>query len=129
MLAPLAGPGVELVGLVKDMPAADIQSLDGMPGLRRYGESLADFSDTAALIQALDLVIGVDSAVIHLAGALGKPCWLMLRYSGEWRWGRARSDSPWYPTTADFSPAGARRTGSRWWPDRRRASSNGVGIV
>ena len=57
-----------------------------------------DFADTAALVASLDLVISVDTGVAHLAGALGKPCWTLLRARPDWRWMRNRSDSPWYPT-------------------------------
>ncbi|MBJ7380831.1 MAG: hypothetical protein JHC80_08765, partial [Polynucleobacter sp.] len=59
---------------------------------------LNDFSDTAALIENLDLVISVDTAVAHLAAALGKPVWLLNRFDSEWRWLGHRKDSPWYPT-------------------------------
>jgi ADP-heptose:LPS heptosyltransferase len=55
-------------------------------------------ADTAALIEALDLVISVDTAVAHLAGALGKPVLLLDRFTGDWRWMRGRDDSPWYPS-------------------------------
>jgi hypothetical protein len=61
-----------------------------------------DFSDTAALIENLDLVIAVDTAVAHLAGALGKPLWLVNRYNTCWRWLLDREDSPWYPTARLF---------------------------
>ncbi len=61
-----------------------------------------DFSDTAALIENLDLVIAVDTAVAHLAGALGKPLWLLNRYNTCWRWLLERDDSPWYPTARIF---------------------------
>jgi len=61
-----------------------------------------DFADTAAILAALDLVITVDTAVAHLAGALGKPVWLLNRYDTCWRWLRDRSDSPWYPTLRVF---------------------------
>jgi hypothetical protein len=63
---------------------------------------LSDFADTAALIEALDLVITVDTAVAHLAGALGKPVWLLSRFDACWRWPRDRNDSPWYPTIRLF---------------------------
>src|SRR5262249_20094419 len=63
---------------------------------------LDDFADTAALVSELDLVIGVDTAVIHLAGALGRPVWLLNRFDAEWRWLRDRVDSPWYPTPRQF---------------------------
>ncbi len=66
------------------------------------GDDLHDFSDTAALIDNLDLVITVDTAVAHLAGALGKPFWLLNRYSTCWRWLIDRDDSPWYPTARLF---------------------------
>lgn len=57
-----------------------------------------DLLDTAALIEQLDLVIGVDSAVAHLTGAIGKPMWMFNRFESEWRWLLGREDSPWYPT-------------------------------
>jgi ADP-heptose:LPS heptosyltransferase len=62
------------------------------------GSLIGDFADTAAILQQLDLLITVDTAVAHLAGALGKPCWVMLpAHRTDWRWLRARADSPWYP--------------------------------
>jgi len=66
-------------------------------------EEIADFSDTAAIIAGLDLVIAIDTAVAHLAGALGKPVWVLLPYAADWRWlGEERQDSPWYPTMRLF---------------------------
>jgi hypothetical protein len=62
-----------------------------------HSRDIASFEDTAALISALDLVITIDTAVAHLAGALGKPVWVLLPFSADWRWLRARPDSPWYP--------------------------------
>jgi ADP-heptose:LPS heptosyltransferase len=59
---------------------------------------LIDFSDTAALVENLDLVISVDTSTAHLAGALGKPVWILNRFDTCWRWLLDRSDSPWYPT-------------------------------
>ena len=68
-------------------------------GLQELPEVMVDFADTAAVITGLDLVISVDTAVAHLAGALGKPCWLMLpHHMADWRWMTTREDSPWYPT-------------------------------
>lgn len=64
---------------------------------------VVDFADTAAIMEVLDLVISVDTSVAHLAGALGKPVWLLNRYAGEWRWLRKREDSPWYPTMRIFT--------------------------
>src|SRR5208282_2285771 len=66
---------------------------------------LPDFDDTAALISALDLVISVDTAVVHLTGALGKPVWVLDRDDSEWRWLLGREDSPWYPTVRLFRQA------------------------
>ncbi len=61
-----------------------------------------DFAQKAALIDGLDLVISVDTSNAHLAGALGKPLWLLLPYAPDWRWGLDRPDSPWYPTARLF---------------------------
>jgi tetratricopeptide (TPR) repeat protein len=65
-------------------------------------DDLHDFSDTAALIENLDLVISVDTSVLHVAGALGKPVWLLNRHNTCWRWLREREDTPWYPTLRQF---------------------------
>lgn len=63
---------------------------------------MVDFADTAALVANLDLVISVDTSVAHLAGALGKPVWLLDRFNSCWRWLVGRHDSPWYPTLRLF---------------------------
>jgi len=67
-----------------------------------YTEEFHDFSDTAAFIENLDLVISVDTAVAHLAGSLGKPVWTLLPFVPDWRWMLSREDSPWYPTMRLF---------------------------
>ena len=67
-----------------------------------HGPELADFSDTAALIENLDLIISVDTSTAHLAGALGKPVWILNRSDTCWRWFLDRTDSPWYPTARLF---------------------------
>ena len=74
------------------------------PGLHivDHTEFLRDFADTAALIANLDLVISVDTAVAHLAGAMARPIWLLLPFAPDWRWMLGRADSPWYPTTRLF---------------------------
>jgi ADP-heptose:LPS heptosyltransferase len=62
------------------------------------GSGIQDFADTAAIVAQLDLVICIDTAIAHLAGAMSKPCWVLLPASGtDWRWLRERTDSPWYP--------------------------------
>ena len=95
LFAPLlAAPGISFVSLqVGASPAAPM--FDAAPWLD-------DFSDTAALIEVLDLVISVDTAVAHLAGALGRPAWLLNRADTDWRWLLDRQDSPWYPTMRQF---------------------------
>jgi tetratricopeptide (TPR) repeat protein len=70
--------------------------------LMNWDARLIDFADTAALIANLDLVITIDTAVAHLAGAMGKPTWLLLQYAADWRWFHGRTDSPWYPTMRIF---------------------------
>jgi Tfp pilus assembly protein PilF len=81
---------------------ADRAVLDGWPRLIDHSADLADFADTAALLSLLDLVISVDTAVAHLAGALARPTWLLLPFSADWRWLAQRADSPWYPTLRLF---------------------------
>jgi hypothetical protein len=68
-----------------------------------WTDEIADFADTAALIENLDLVISVDTSVAHLAAAMGKPVWLLNRFAGCWRWLRDRDDSPWYPSVRIFT--------------------------
>lgn len=102
-LAPLAKvPGVVFVSLQKGVPAA--QAADPPAGmvLHDWTEELADFTDTAALMTALDLVIAVDTAPAHLAGALARPVWLLNRFDTDFRWLLDRDDSPWYPTLRQF---------------------------
>jgi len=78
-------------------------ALPGAVCLSPQETSARDFWDTAAIIAGLDLVISVDTSVAHLAGALGKPVWLMLPATGcDWRWGIGRNDCPWYPSMRLF---------------------------
>ena len=70
--------------------------------LHDWTSELEDFAATAALMTALDLVISVDTAPAHLAGALGRPVWLLNRYDTDFRWLVGRDDSPWYPTLRQF---------------------------
>ena len=72
------------------------------PDVLHLGEQLADFADTAAIISQLDLVISVDTAVAHLAGALAKPVWILLPAVPDFRWLLDRADTPWYPTARLF---------------------------
>jgi len=101
--APLGNPEVQFYSLQKGQPAeAELAELasrgwDG-PRMVDLSRELSDFSDTAAVIANLDLVISVDTATAHLAGALGKPVWILSRFDSCWRWLLDRTDSPWYPS-------------------------------
>jgi TPR repeat/Tetratricopeptide repeat/Glycosyltransferase family 9 (heptosyltransferase) len=102
-LAPLAAvSGVSFVSLQKGETARQTRSPPVAMQVHDFTDELADFADTAALVMALDLVICVDTAVAHLAGALGKPVWILNRFDSCWRWLLDRSDSPWYPTARLF---------------------------
>lgn len=90
------------INLQKGPAAAQVNEAPlGLKLLDRTDE-LKDFSDTAALVECLDLVIAVDTAVAHLAGAMGKPVWVLLPFLPDWRWMLGRDDSPWYPTLRLF---------------------------
>jgi tetratricopeptide (TPR) repeat protein len=95
-------PRMQFIGIQKDVREDDALVLRGHPHVLSLGPQLRDFSDTAAVISLLDLVISVDTSVAHLAGALGKPLWLMLPYNGDWRWMLEGETSPWYPTARLF---------------------------
>lgn len=98
-LAPLwAVSGVQFVSLQVGGGAAEARNRPAAQDLMDLGSEIGDFADTAAILERLDLLITVDTAAAHLAGALGKRCWVLLpAYRTDWRWMRARSDSPWYP--------------------------------
>ena len=101
--APLASiPGLCLISLQKGEPAAQARTPPNGMVLHDWAEELDDFADTAALVEALDLVISVDTSVLHLVGALGKPVWVLNRYNQCWRWLSGRRDSPWYPSARLF---------------------------
>jgi len=102
---PLAGlarlfedPAMACVSLQTDPRPADAELLRNLPGLVDLGGGFRDFADTAAVIGLLDVVVTVDTAVAHLAGALGKPVLILLPYAADFRWMRERCDTPWYPT-------------------------------
>ncbi|RJF78063.1 glycosyltransferase [Azospirillum cavernae] len=101
--APLAQiPDVTWVSLQKGPASKQVESAPGGLALIDPMDGVRDYADTAAIIEQLDLVIGVDTSVIHLAGALGKPVWALSRFDGCWRWLLDRDDSPWYPTLRLF---------------------------
>lgn len=105
-LEPLAKiPGVRLVSLQKGVGIEQIQAFRERAPLDLLAAPEADdrdLLDTAAVIQALDLVVAPDSALAHLAGGLGRPVWIALPYATDWRWLDDRDDSPWYPTARLF---------------------------
>lgn len=90
------------VALQKELPDEDAPFLDSTGMATFLGDRQADLADTAAMISMLDLVITVDTSIAHLAGALGKPVWVLLPFSADWRWLQGRTDSPWYPTARLF---------------------------
>ncbi|MDR3515576.1 MAG: tetratricopeptide repeat protein [Azospirillaceae bacterium] len=103
LFAPLGAiPGISLISL--QMGDAAAQAHPPPPGLILHDgmAQVSDFADSAALVSTLDLVITVDTAAAHLAGALGVPVWILSRYDGCWRWLQGRDDSPWYPTARLF---------------------------
>ncbi len=106
-LKALKGLNVDFYSLQKGEPAESAfaaldQSAWGGPEIENLGPELKDWADTAAVIAALDLVVSVDTATAHLAGALGRPVWIMNRFDPCWRWLETRTDSPWYPTARLF---------------------------
>jgi len=101
--APLAGiPGVQFYSLQKGPAAQEVSCAP--PGLDviDWTDDIHDFGDTAALIESLDMVLSSDTAVVHVAGALGKRVWTLLHYAPGFFWMLTRTDSPWYPTMRLF---------------------------
>jgi tetratricopeptide (TPR) repeat protein len=101
-LSSLARPGVRFFSLQLGAAAKQISDVAHGLDLVDASPSIHDFADTAALIDRLDLLITVDTAAAHLAGAMGKPVWILLAHVPDWRWMLDRSDSPWYPTARLF---------------------------
>jgi tetratricopeptide (TPR) repeat protein len=102
-LAPLARvPGIRFISLQKGEAARQAEHPPAGMEIVDWTAELVDFTDTAALIENLDLVISVDTAVAHLAGALARPVWVLLPLTPDWRWMLDRADSPWYPTMRLF---------------------------
>ena len=125
MLARILDVDAAFISLQKDPRPADKAVLE-RTGIVDLTSHLTDFSETAALVSCLDLVISVDTSVVHLAGALGRPVWTLLPYAPDWRWLLDRDDSPWYPTMRLF-----RQTAARDWADvlgRVRAALAGLGV-
>lgn len=102
-LAPLlALPDIEFHALHHEMPESDRIYLETSGVIIDHGARLQEFADVAAVISLMDLVISIDTVFAHLAGALGKPVWIMLPFSADWRWMTGGSNTPWYPTARLF---------------------------
>jgi tetratricopeptide (TPR) repeat protein len=111
--SPLAAlPGVALVSLQKGPSADQAGGYFGRAPLINIGAEVRNYNDTMALLECLDLVVTVDTSVGHLAAAMGKPVWILLATSPDWRWLLQRDDTPWYPTVRLF-----RQTVPRQWSD------------
>lgn len=123
LLERLRDTGVEFVSLQREVRGSDAASIS----LCRwhFGTELSDFSNTAAVISQLDVVISVDTAVAHLAGALGARVWVLLPLVPDWRWLVGRSDSPWYPTARLFRQA----VRGQWEPVIEAVREELVGLV
>ncbi|SDP46570.1 glycosyltransferase family 9 protein [Afipia sp. GAS231] len=111
-LTPLFDVVAQFVSLQKNVRESDLAILRQRSDILDAAPELDSFADTATLIQRLDLVISVDTSVAHLAGALGKPVWILLPYVPDYRWLLDRDDSPWYPTARLF-----RQTATRNYAD------------
>ena len=93
---------IEWHSLQKEYREHDQYFLANAPEISQHQDALRDFSDTAALVECMDLIISVDTSVAHLAGALGKPVWILLPFAPDYRWLLDREDTPWYPTARLF---------------------------
>jgi ADP-heptose:LPS heptosyltransferase len=101
-LLPLLGCEATFMSLQKETSAEDQATLREQPDIVDLTAHLTDFTETAALMSCLDLIITVDTSMAHLAGALGRPTLIMLQHMPDWRWLLDRDDSPWYPTARLF---------------------------
>ena len=110
-ILPLVGDWAEWVSLQKEVGESETDLLASRPDVRFVGGELKDFADTAALLDLMDIVVSVDTGVAHLAGAMGKPVWILLPFIPiDWRWMLDRQDSVWYPTARLF-----RQSADRNW--------------
>jgi hypothetical protein len=101
-LAPLLACEASFISIQRELRAGDAAELARARKLTHVGDDLTDFDDTAAVVALADLVISVDTSVVHLAGALGRPTWVLVPFCPDWRWMLGRDDSPWYPTVRLF---------------------------
>jgi len=103
LLATLAKrPGVRLISLQKDAGESELRSIHAESLGNEFDAGPDAFIDTAAVLQSLDLVVTADTAIAHIAGALGRPTWIALKHLPDWRWLLNRSDTPWYQSVTLF---------------------------
>jgi tetratricopeptide (TPR) repeat protein len=101
-ISPLLTADAEWISLHQEIRPTDLEAVHAGGRVAFLGDQLKDFSDTAALLDLMDLVITVDTSVAHLAGAMGKPVWILLPFAPDWRWLLDRDDSPWHPSARLF---------------------------
>lgn len=104
-LAPLAQDGITFLALQKGQSAAQADTPPAGMSLISLSDEINDFEDTAAILMLIDKLVSVDSSPVHLAGALGRPAWVMLPFMPDWRWMLERDDTPWYPGVRLFRQA------------------------
>lgn len=109
----------EYISLQKEVRAVDVDVL-GNSSIKNFSADIANFTDTAALCDLMDVIISVDTSVAHLAGALGKPTWVLLPHIPDWRWLLDREDSPWYPNMRLFRQGGSKN----WTPVLQKLAEN-----
>jgi len=104
-LAPLFAASASFISIQRELRTEDAAALAGQHRITHVGHDLADFSDTAAVLDLCDLVIAVDTAAAHLAGAMGRPVWVLLPFAPDWRWTLHGETTPWYPNARLFRQA------------------------
>jgi hypothetical protein len=120
----LSLPGVQFVSVQREPREADAAQLARDPRIADLGRELADFADTAAVLGLVDLAICVDTSVAHVAGALGRPTFVLLPFQPDWRWTLDRDRSPWYPAVRLFRQPGI----DDWDPAIGRAREEVAGL-
>jgi Glycosyltransferase family 9 (heptosyltransferase) len=118
-----AFPEVQFVSLQVGPRDSDLPALNSCKQIVRIEDQIKDFSDTAAIAMNLDLLISVDTSVVHLTAALGKPVWALIPASSDWRWLEGREDSPWYPNVRLFRQTEADGKTWNWMPTFARIQS------
>ena len=109
-LAPIGNvPGIALLALQKGPKTGQAGGWYGRAPLINLGAEIQDYDDTMAILANIELLVTVDTSVAHLAGAMGRPVWIMLPFAPDWRWLLRRADTPWYPSVRLFRQSTVRR--------------------